>query len=59
VRSILAAGAGTPQPTTAGDALVITLPQVPTRPLSAYAISGATSAAGPPAAGDIAVGSSS
>jgi Integrase core domain len=38
VRSILAAGAGTPQPATAGDALVITLPHVPTRPLSAYAI---------------------
>jgi hypothetical protein len=41
VRSILAAGAGTPQPATAGDALVIELPVVPTRPLSAYAI-GAT-----------------
>jgi hypothetical protein len=38
VRSILAAGAGAPQPTTAGDALVITLPPVPTRPLSAYAL---------------------
>jgi len=38
VRSILAAGAGTPQPTTAGDALVLELPLVPTRPLSAYAI---------------------
>jgi transposase len=43
VRSILAAGAGTPQPTTAGDALVLELPRVPTRPLSDYAI-GATSA---------------
>jgi site-specific DNA recombinase len=32
VRSILAAGAGTPQPTTAGDALVLELPRVPTRP---------------------------
>jgi len=41
VRSILAAGAGTAQPTAAGDALVLTLPLVPTRPLSAYAI-GAT-----------------
>jgi hypothetical protein len=49
VRSILAAGAGTPQPTTAGDALVITLPQVPTRPLSAYAIGAAST--GAPAAG--------
>lgn len=38
VRSILAAGAGTPQPTTAGDALVLELPLVPTRPLSDYAI---------------------
>jgi transposase len=38
VRSILAAGAGTPQPATAGDALVLELPVVPTRPLSAYAI---------------------
>jgi hypothetical protein len=40
VRSILAAGAGTPQPATAGDALVIELPRVPTRPLSDYALSG-------------------
>jgi transposase len=38
VRSILAAGTRTPQPTTAGDALVLELPFVPTRPLSAYAI---------------------
>jgi Mu transposase, C-terminal domain len=38
VRSILAAGAGTPQPATAGDALVLKLPVVPTRPLSDYAI---------------------
>ena len=34
VRSILAAGTGTPQPTTAGDALVLELPRVPTRSLS-------------------------
>jgi hypothetical protein len=40
VRSILAAGAGTPQPVPAGDALVLELPVVPTRPLSAYAIGG-------------------
>jgi len=40
VRSILAAGAGAPQPRPAGDALVIALPQVGTRPLSAYAIEG-------------------
>ncbi|HEY8202542.1 MAG TPA: IS21 family transposase, partial [Actinomycetota bacterium] len=38
VRSILAAGAGTPRPTGAGDALVIDLPSVPTRPLADYAI---------------------
>jgi transposase len=38
VRSILAAGAGAPQPRRAGDALVLELPQVPTRPLSAYKI---------------------
>jgi transposase len=40
VRSILAAGTGTPQPTGPGEALVIPLPIVPTRPLSAYAIEG-------------------
>ena len=38
VRSILAAGTGTPQPTTAGAALVLELPRVPTRPLSDYAL---------------------
>jgi transposase len=38
VRSILAAGAGTPQPTMAGDALVLELPRVPTRPLSDYTL---------------------
>jgi hypothetical protein len=38
VRSILAAGAGTPQPRPAGDALVLELPVVPTRPLTDYAI---------------------
>ena len=42
VRSILAAGAGTPQPRPAGDALVIELPTVPVRPLSAYNIQGAS-----------------
>jgi hypothetical protein len=41
VRSILAAGAGTPQPRGAGDALVLELPVVPTRPLSDYALGGA------------------
>ena len=41
VRSILAAGAGTPQPRPAGGALVIELPKVPVRPLSAYKIEGA------------------
>ncbi|KAA0016085.1 IS21 family transposase [Antrihabitans cavernicola] len=38
VRSILAAGAGTPQPRPAGDALIIDLPSSATRPLDAYAI---------------------
>ena len=33
-------GAGTPQPRPAGDALVIELPAVPVRPLSAYKIGG-------------------
>jgi Integrase core domain len=42
VRSILAAGTGTPQPTIAGDALVLELPVVPTRPLSDYAIGAST-----------------
>ena len=39
VRSILAAGAGTPQPCPAGDALVLDLPVAPTRSLEAYKIS--------------------
>jgi transposase len=38
VRSILAAGAGTPQPRPAGDALVLDLPVAPTRSLDAYTI---------------------
>ena len=38
VRSILDAGAGLPQPRPAGDALVLELPVVPTRPLADYAI---------------------
>ncbi len=38
IRSILHAGTGTPQPVTAGDALVLELPVVPTRPLSDYTI---------------------
>jgi len=42
VRSILAAGAGTPKPRPAGDALVIELPRVPVRPLSDYKIGGAS-----------------
>ena len=37
VRSILAAGAGAPRPAKAGQALVIDLPKVPTRPISDYA----------------------
>ncbi len=38
VRSILAAGAGAPQPRPAGDALVLDLPIAPTRSLDAYKI---------------------
>lgn len=41
VRSILAAGAGTPQPREAGDALVLDLPVVPVRSLADYAIKAA------------------
>jgi len=40
VRSILAAGGAVPQPRPPGQALVLTLPRVPTRPLSDYAIGG-------------------
>jgi transposase len=46
VRSILAAGAGTPQPVGPGDALVLELPVVPVRPLSAYALPEPTAGAG-------------
>jgi hypothetical protein len=38
VRSILAAGAGTPHPRPAGDALILDLPVAPTRSLDAYAV---------------------
>jgi transposase len=38
VRSILAAGAGVARPTRPGEALVVALPVIATRPLSAYAI---------------------
>jgi hypothetical protein len=38
VRSILAAGAGTPHPRPAGDALILDLPVAPTRSLEAYKI---------------------
>jgi len=38
VRSILAAGAGVARPTRPGEALIVALPAVPTRPLSDYAI---------------------
>lgn len=38
VRSILAAGAGTPQPTASGDVLVMALPAVATRSLDDYAL---------------------
>jgi transposase len=39
VRSILAAGTGTPQPRPAGDAMILDLPSAPTRSLDAYKIS--------------------
>ena len=58
VRSILAAGAGTPQPTPARDSLVIELPTVATRPLSDYKI-GATTPTSSPVSGSAAVGSQS
>jgi hypothetical protein len=38
VRSILAAGTGTPQPRPAGDALILDLPVAPTRSLDAYKV---------------------
>jgi hypothetical protein len=38
IRSILAAGAGAPQPRPAGDALVLDLPTAPTRSLDAYKV---------------------
>ncbi len=41
VRSILAAGAGTPQPRPAGDALILDLPIAPTRSLDAYKVTSA------------------
>jgi hypothetical protein len=40
VRSILAAGTGTPNPRHAGKALVLELPAVPTRPLADYRLEG-------------------
>jgi transposase len=38
VRAILEAGVGVPSPAASGEALLLDLPQVPTRPLSAYAL---------------------
>jgi transposase len=43
VRSILAAAGAAPTPRPAGEALVLTLPAVPTRPMSDYAIATLTS----------------
>jgi hypothetical protein len=40
VRSILAAAGAAPSPRPAGEALLLTLPTVPVRPLSDYAIGG-------------------
>jgi transposase len=45
VRSILASAGAAPAPRPAGQALVLTLPQVPVRPLSDYAISADTGGA--------------
>jgi transposase len=42
VRSILAAGAGTPHPRPAGDVLILDLPGAPTRSLDAYKITSST-----------------
>jgi len=42
IRSILAAAGAAPTPRPAGEALVLTLPTVPTRPLSDYAINPTT-----------------
>ena len=42
VRSILAAGAGTPQPRSAGEALILDLPVAPTRSLDAYTVTPTT-----------------
>ncbi|TDL03216.1 IS21 family transposase [Mycobacterium paragordonae] len=42
VRSILAAGTGTPQPRPAGDALILDLPVAPTRSLDAYKVTPVT-----------------
>jgi hypothetical protein len=42
VRSILAAGTGTPQRRSAGEALVLDLPTAPTRSLDAYKITATT-----------------
>jgi transposase len=46
VRSILAAGAGTPQPRPAGDALILDLPVAPTRSLDAYTVTPAADGGG-------------
>jgi hypothetical protein len=46
VRSILAAGAGTPQPRLAGEALVIDLPVTAVRPLSEYTPSSTSGSTG-------------
>jgi len=46
VRSILAAGAGTPQPHPAGDALILDLPIAPTRSLNAYKVTPAANEGG-------------
>jgi hypothetical protein len=47
VHSILAAGSGTPQPRTAGDALILDLPIAPTRSLDDYKITSRSTAVPP------------
>jgi hypothetical protein len=46
VRSILAAAGAAPKPRPAGEALVLTLPSVPTRSLADYAIGTSTTSTG-------------
>jgi hypothetical protein len=53
VRSILATGGHAPRPTPAGQALVLTLPSVPTRSLDAYRIHAHAGAGGDVEGGEV------